>query len=178
LQQLPPQPRYQQQYQHPPPKQFKPFQALEIPSLTPVQKVSIRPPPPPPPKLRRDPVLDSKEEIARWLEQRRKRFPRTGRTPDASEVNEAELSKLELKLRKKVRMMSGSSKRLHVKIKQMKELFQQLTGGYKPRKRVQPTPVVEERKASNDFNIDDYFVREEVVQQETPPIQDEIATIE
>ncbi|CAK66948.1 unnamed protein product (macronuclear) [Paramecium tetraurelia] len=102
-----------------------------------------------PPPLKKHPVLDSPDEIKKWLEQRRKRYPNKQK-PTVDE-NAQELSILEIKLRKKILILSGSSRRTQIKAKQMKELCKVLTES----KRIQKKMNIIEPQISSDSEEND-----------------------
>lgn len=72
-------------------------------------ELNTTPKPKPPPRGKRDPVMDTKDEINKWLAERSSRYPKKDRAP--LDDKPKELSKLESKLRKKICLLSGSARR-------------------------------------------------------------------
>jgi len=55
-----------------------PFFSYKLPDIIPNLNIDLNAPSfpkPKPPKLRKDPVLDAPEELKKWLDQRRRRYP-------------------------------------------------------------------------------------------------------
>ncbi|CAD8120120.1 unnamed protein product [Paramecium sonneborni] len=124
-----------------------------------------------PPQIKKDPILDAPDEIKKWLEQRRKRYPNKDK-PQIDE-NAQELSILEQKLRKKISILSGSSRRTQIKAKQMKELCKVLTESKRIKKKLNNEPLDQssDSESSNQQEEDKKLDDKESIQKEISKLQ-------
>ena len=103
---------------------------------------------------KKDPVLDSKEEIRKWIEARKKNYPRKDRNQPEGEIRERtaqeEVSLLEKKIRKKLVLINGDAKSVVKKQKDLDILRRFILFPRKPKKpfvrydRQEGRPMVEE----------------------------------
>ncbi|CAD8200567.1 unnamed protein product [Paramecium octaurelia] len=127
-----------------------------------------------PPPIKKDPVLDAPDEIKKWLEQRRKRYPNKDRP--ALDENAQELSILEQKLRKKISILSGSCRRTQIKAKQMKELCKVLTESKRIKKKFNNEPQESsESEESNQQEEDKKLDDKEAISKEITKLQKKLS---
>lgn len=104
--------------------------SYKLPDIIPSLAHELSPPARPrAPKVKKDPILDTPDEIKKWLLERRKRFPNPERKEPLDKPKD--LSILEQRLRKKISILSGSSRRTQIKVQQIKELCRTITEGQK-----------------------------------------------
>lgn len=71
--------------------------------------------------------MDSPQQIRKWVEARRKNYPRTNRVKSDTETVENEMSILESKIRKKIMLVTADGRGLIKKLKNMHILKRLIT---------------------------------------------------
>jgi hypothetical protein len=81
-------------------------------------------------------VLDNKEEIRKWIEARRRNYPRQSQKPEEAQgkVEQSEMSILEKKIRKKILLINADPKSMMKKLKDIDILRRFILYSRKPRR--------------------------------------------